>query len=86
MPNDVAIVGFDDWPVSSNSVPALTTIRQPVMETGSHAVKVLVDLITGKAKAPIVEILPVELVVRESCGATRTASELEEERMQGTGP
>ncbi len=86
VPNDVAIVGFDDWPVSSNSVPALTTIRQPVMETGSHAVKVLVDLITGKAKAPIVEILPVELVVRESCGATRTASELEEERMQGTGP
>jgi len=85
VPNDIAIVGFDGWPASSKSVPALTTIRQPVMETGSRAVSVLGDLIVGKAEAPTVEILPVELVVRESCGAMRAVSELEEERAQSTG-
>lgn len=76
VPQDLAIVGFDGLPASETSVPALTTIRQPVAETGSRAVHLLNDIVTGQATAPVVEILPVELVVRESCGATRRSADV----------
>lgn len=71
VPRDIALVGFDGLPASESSIPALTTIRQPVTETGVRAVRVLNDLIAGVATPPSVEIMPVELVVRESCGAAR---------------
>ena len=71
VPQDIALMGFDGLPASENSVPALTTIRQPVTETGKRAVHLLNDLVRGKTTAPIVEIMPVELIVRDSCGATR---------------
>ena len=74
VPEDIAIVGFDGLQASENSVPRLTTIRQPVMRAGRSAVAVLNDLISGAATAPIVDVMPVELVVRESCGAIRASS------------
>ena len=77
VPQDVALVGFDGLPASENSVPALTTIRQPVTETGRRAVHLLNDLVRGAVTAPVVEILPVELVVRESCGAARAVAGVE---------
>ncbi|NNF65846.1 MAG: LacI family DNA-binding transcriptional regulator [Acidimicrobiia bacterium] len=73
VPQDMAIVGFDGMPASEKSIPALTTIRQPVAETGTRAVQVLNDLISGAASAPVVEILPVELVVRQSTDSTAPA-------------
>lgn len=77
VPQDMALVGFDGLSHSENSVPALTTIRQPVAQTGARAVHLLNDLVNGIAAAPIVEILPVELVVRESCGALRRSDAAE---------
>lgn len=74
VPRDMAIVGFDGMPASEKSIPALTTIRQPVAQTGARAVQVLNQLISGTATAPVVEIMPIELVVRESSGATRAAA------------
>ncbi len=74
IPQDLALVGFDDMPASKTSVPALTTVRQPVADTGARAVEMLNQLISGEASAPIVEIMPVELVVRGSCGAARTSA------------
>jgi LacI family transcriptional regulator len=74
VPQDVALMGFDGLPASENSVPALTTIRQPVTETGKRAVALLNDLVRGVATAPILEVMPVELVVRDSCGATRVST------------
>lgn len=71
IPDDVALVGFDGLPASEHSVPALTTVRQPVTETGARAVHHLNALIAGSETAPVVEIMPVELLVRESCGADR---------------
>lgn len=71
VPQDIAIVGFDGLPASETSVPALTTIRQPVTDTGARAVDVLNRLIRGDTTGPVIEIMPVELVVRESCGALR---------------
>lgn len=74
VPRDVALMGFDGLPASENSVPALTTIRQPVTETGRRAVSLLNDLVSGVATEPIVEVMPVELVVRDSCGAMRAVA------------
>jgi LacI family transcriptional regulator len=75
VPDDVALVSFDGLPASENAQPPLTTIRQPVSDTGASAVRMLNDLVTGAAQAPIVEIMPVDLVVRESCGASRLPPE-----------
>ncbi len=69
VPQEVALMSFDGLPASEKSTPTLTTIRQPVSRTGARAVHLLNDLVTGIASAPVVEIMPVELVVRESCGA-----------------
>jgi LacI family transcriptional regulator len=77
IPQDMALMGFDGLPASEHSVPALTTIRQPVTETGVRAVRMLKNLVSGVATAPVVEVLPVELVVRESCGALRAGAGIE---------
>lgn len=70
VPRDIAVVGFDDFPSASTSVPPLTTIRQPVEPVGSIAVRKLIDMIgTGGATTQNGTILPVELIVRRSCGA-----------------
>jgi LacI family transcriptional regulator len=77
VPGDIALIGFDGLPASEHSVPKLTTIRQPVAATGSRAVQLLNALRGGDTPAPVVEILPVELVVRESCGAALVAAGVE---------
>jgi LacI family transcriptional regulator len=69
VPEDIALMGFDGLPASERAIPPLTTIRQPVMETGARAVQMLNELIDGEPAEPLVEIMPVELVVRGSCGA-----------------
>ncbi len=74
VPQDMAVMGFDGLPASEKSVPALTTIRQPVSDTGERAVQMLNDLISGAAVAPVVEVMPVELVVRESCGGAQAGT------------
>jgi len=67
VPQDVAITGFDDVPVAKHMHPPLTTIRQPMQELGAKAFEVLYSRISGDhAKHDVV--LPVQLVVRESCG------------------
>jgi LacI family transcriptional regulator len=74
VPEDIALMGFDGLPASERSVPPLTTIRQPVTETGARAVQMLNELVSGAAHRPLVEIMPVELVVRDSCGANIPAT------------
>jgi LacI family transcriptional regulator len=70
VPQDIALVGFDDFPIASTSNPPLTTVRQHVEQVGSIAVRKLVDMIgTGGVTTQNGTILPVELIVRRSCGA-----------------
>jgi LacI family transcriptional regulator len=71
IPEDVAIVGFDDIPTSSKTQPPLTTIRQPVTVMGSKAADVLINMIETGSKTTQKVILDTELVVRESCGASK---------------
>ncbi|MBR9986483.1 MAG: substrate-binding domain-containing protein, partial [Desulfosarcina sp.] len=69
VPDDVAIVGFDDIPLSTITDLELTTIRQPVIETGVRAVEVLIELIENGTDFPQHIILDTKLIVRSSCGS-----------------
>jgi LacI family transcriptional regulator len=68
-PEDVAVVGFDDIQLAELVSPALTTVRQDKRALGVAAARSLVQLIDDADAAPHVSVLPVELVVRQSCGA-----------------
>lgn len=70
VPDDLSVIGFDDIDVASQSFPMLTTVRQPVQQKGEKAARLLIDLIEGRAVGPQHIILPTELVVRHSCGAS----------------
>ncbi|MBS4220798.1 LacI family DNA-binding transcriptional regulator [Bacillus sp. FJAT-49711] len=68
VPDDIAVVGFDDQPISEVIQPTLTTIHQPIAEIGAKTMEVMINLLTNDQFAPekIYE-LPLKLVVRESC-------------------
>ncbi len=69
VPEDVALVGFDDLPQAARTEPPLTTVRQPVYRLGATAVDSLLDLIDHPGSSPRRIVLPTELVVRSSCGS-----------------
>ncbi|SNX88636.1 LacI family transcriptional regulator [Streptomyces sp. TLI_55] len=66
VPQDVAVVGFDDVEMASYTYPALTTIRQPMREMGEAAARLLLDHVRGSPKAAPSRIIPTSLVVRGS--------------------
>jgi len=67
VPQDVALVGFDDAPVARYLNPRLTTVRAPSDLVGREAIRQLVRLVEGGEADPVT-ILPTELVIRQSCG------------------
>lgn len=69
IPEDLAVVFFDDLPIFECFWPTITAIRQPVEELGSTACNLLFTLLEGKAPAQKSIILPTEVIVRESCGS-----------------
>jgi LacI family transcriptional regulator len=74
VPQDIALVGFDDVAMATAVEPALTTVRQPIERLASMAVDVLLDMLENPASAGSPKhkiILPVELIVRDSCGGLR---------------
>ena len=65
VPDDVAVVGFEDSAVARYAQPPLTTVRQPIEEMGRQAARLLLAKVAGEA-AGMHLILDVELVVRAS--------------------
>ena len=68
IPEDMAIVGFDDTPSSAYFIPSLTTVRQPIARMGAIACHLLLQLIAGEELPQRKLILQTRLVVRDSCG------------------
>ena len=68
VPDDIAIVGWDDVMTARYVTPGLTTVRQPLYELGRAAATRLHERIAGAPTAPEPLILPTELVLRTSCG------------------
>jgi len=68
IPDDVAVVGYDDIRMAGWYKPALTTVRQPVYEMGMAAVAMLLDQISGVRASACEEKFKPELIVRNSSG------------------
>ncbi|HLI01374.1 MAG TPA: LacI family DNA-binding transcriptional regulator [Acidimicrobiales bacterium] len=66
VPEDISLVGFDD--VESAALVGLTTVRQPLYESGAQAAKRLCQLMSGEPGSGRNVVLPVELVDRHSTG------------------
>jgi len=69
VPQDIALVGFDDMPFAARTDPPLTTVRQPVHRGGAVAAETLIDLIANPRSKPRRIILPTELIIRASTGS-----------------
>lgn len=69
VPGQVSVAGFDDIPRASAWTPALTTMRQPLLEKGRIAAGLLLDQLDGADEERPARIeLPIELIVRASTG------------------
>ena len=69
IPENVAVVGYDDIPLAAYAAPPLTTVRSPAREHGRLAGEMLIKLIRGEPVEKVEVQLGLELIVRESCGA-----------------
>jgi len=67
VPEDVSVVGYDDVRLAAYSTPALTTVRQDVSRAGRRLVNKALKMAAGERVRS--ELLPTELIIRESCGA-----------------
>jgi DNA-binding LacI/PurR family transcriptional regulator len=66
VPGRLSVIGFDDIEVAG--YVGLTTVRQPLLESGRRGAKLLLDALAGRTVAPLQELLPLELVVRGTTG------------------
>ncbi|WP_433530057.1 LacI family DNA-binding transcriptional regulator [Micromonospora sp. CA-263727] len=65
VPEDVAMIGFDDIETAAYTDPPLTTVRQPILELGRQGTRLLLRLAAGEPVEPAL-ILPTELILRDS--------------------
>ena len=73
VPKDIALIGFDDFDLAECVSPPLTVVAQSPMELASRATALLFDQIhagANKKPIPIKMVIPVQLIVRSSCGCS----------------
>nr|WP_306301384.1 substrate-binding domain-containing protein [Thalassobacillus sp. C254] len=66
IPDDLAVIGFDDQPVAKTLDPKLTTIRQPVDLMGEKSIEVMIKMLENAEVDIMNDELPIELIVRQS--------------------
>ena len=76
IPDDVAVVSFDDLELADIFVPAITVVRQPAQELGRAAAELLFARLKQKEVSLSGQqvVMPVELVIRQSCGCNSTGT------------
>jgi LacI family transcriptional regulator len=67
VPDEIAVVGFDDIRLARFLTPPLTTVRIPIEHAAKIAIDKLIELIETE-ESPKSLILPTELIIRRSCG------------------
>jgi len=75
IPDDIAVIGFDDIESARYVRPALTTVKQEGEVMGKKAARELLRLIRYPDRKPCKQVLPTELVIRESCGGRKVYHE-----------
>jgi DNA-binding LacI/PurR family transcriptional regulator/anti-anti-sigma regulatory factor len=73
VPDDIAIVGFDDISDAQSITPPLTTVRQTPTLLGAAAAQILVDILAGKPPEQKDVRIPAQIIVRQSCGCRALA-------------
>lgn len=70
VPQDVAVIGFDDWEWAAQIEPPVTVVAQPAYDMGKKAAALLISRLQGKKpdRKPAVVMYKPELIVRKSCG------------------
>jgi DNA-binding LacI/PurR family transcriptional regulator/AraC-like DNA-binding protein len=68
IPEDVAVIGFDDETEAVVQDPPLTSVHSPTFERGYHALELALDYVEGRRQAAHVVNVPARLMVRQSCG------------------
>lgn len=68
VPEDVSVVGYDDIPEAAHLLPPLTTVRTDFAEIGRRSLRLLLDRIDGRTEERVEPLIPVEVIVRRSCG------------------
>jgi DNA-binding LacI/PurR family transcriptional regulator len=76
VPEDLAVVGYDDLPIASYTCPPLTTIRTHPFEQGKLLAEAAIALMNNEKVGSQQDVLPLELVIRSSCGARDNRREL----------
>lgn len=71
---DLAVIGFDDAPITGYLRPSLTSLRQPIAEVGERAVTMLIDAVRGQEPQPAQVLLKPRLIVRDSTLLSRHAT------------
>jgi LacI family transcriptional regulator len=69
VPDEMALVGFDDLPHAATADPPLTTVRQPMKRAGILEVETLIDILHNGLGPPRRITMSTELVIRSSCGS-----------------
>ncbi len=77
IPNDVAVIGFDDFPWAVSLRPALTTVQQPAIDIGIHAAELLLNRLSYPERPARTVVLSTTLIVRESALARNPKSSRE---------
>lgn len=67
VPDDISVIGFDDSELAQYVTPKLTSVKQSCDEIGRQAADLLINQIDKKEKVTINKVIPVELVIRDSC-------------------
>src|SRR6516165_1443257 len=68
IPEEFAVVGYDDIPAAAFACPPLTTVRSHALEQGRIVGEAVIDLVHGQEPGRKTAVVPLELVIRESCG------------------
>lgn len=66
IPEDIAVVGFDNLATATEIKPGLTTVHQPIEQKGEVATELLLDLIEAETAQPKEVVLPTQLIIRNS--------------------
>lgn len=77
VPEDVAVVGYEDSPIAASTLPPLSSVRQPTEEMGREMARLLLAALASGRHVPRQVVLATELVVRQSSGRAGAQAGLE---------
>jgi DNA-binding LacI/PurR family transcriptional regulator len=66
VPDDVAVIGFDDSPIAATTQPPLSSVRQPIEDMGREMARLVLSLSAVRGQSSRHMVLSPELSVRES--------------------